>query len=116
MEVEDHQLDYYDFEGVIGGGYGTGVVMVWDLGTYENLDEERSMAQTLAAGHAKVWLAGTKLTGGWTLQRTHRGAKPQWLMIKRRDAGADARRNPQSTQPDSALTGRSLEQIAAESG
>ncbi|HET9102660.1 MAG TPA: hypothetical protein VFN55_04850 [Solirubrobacteraceae bacterium] len=63
-----------------------------------------------------MWLAGTKLTGGWTLQRTHGAEKPQWLMIKRRDAGADARRRPQSTQPESALTGRSMEQIATEEG
>jgi DNA ligase D-like protein (predicted 3'-phosphoesterase) len=115
VEVEDHPLDYIDFEGVIGAGnYGRGAVIVWDAGTFRNLDTERSMAETLEAGHAKVWLEGVKLRGGWTLQRTHRGAKPQWLLIKRRDDGADARRNPQSTQPASVKTGRTIEQVAEE--
>jgi DNA ligase D-like protein (predicted 3'-phosphoesterase) len=111
VQVEDHQLDYYDFEGVIGEGYGQGTVLVWDKGAYRNLDEDRSMAEALEAGHVKVWLEGEKLTGGWTLQRTRDGSKPQWLMIKRRDEGADARRDPESTQPDSVTTGRSLQQI-----
>jgi DNA ligase D-like protein (predicted 3'-phosphoesterase) len=112
VEVEDHPLDYGDFEGVIGAGYGSGAVIVWDAGTYRNLDEERSMAEALEAGHAKVWLEGEKLRGGWTLQRTHAGAKPQWLLIKRRDEGADARRNPQSTQPRSVKSGRTVEEVA----
>jgi DNA ligase D-like protein (predicted 3'-phosphoesterase) len=114
VEVEDHPLEYADFEGVIGEGYGSGAVLVWDAGSYRNLDEERSMADALDAGHAKFWLEGEKLAGGWTLQRTHAGAKPQWLLIKRRDEGADARRNPQSTQPESVRTGRTIEQVADE--
>jgi DNA ligase D-like protein (predicted 3'-phosphoesterase) len=112
VQVEDHQLDYHDFEGVIGEGYGQGTVLVWDAGTYRNLDADRSMTAALHGGHVKVWLDGEKLTGGWTLQRTRGGSKPQWLMIKRRDAGADARRNPQSTQPESVKTGRTIEQVA----
>jgi DNA ligase D-like protein (predicted 3'-phosphoesterase) len=117
VEVEDHALAYGDFEGVIGeSAYGAGAVIVWDAGTYRNLDEERSMAGALAAGHAKVWLEGEKLRGGWTLQRTHAGAKPQWLLIKRRDEGADARRNPQSTQPESVRSGRTIEEVAAAEG
>jgi DNA ligase D-like protein (predicted 3'-phosphoesterase) len=112
LQVEDHQLDYHDFEGVIGEGYGQGTVLVWDAGTYRNLDEDRSMAEALTAGHVKVWLEGEKLTGGWTLQRTRGGPKPQWLMIKRRDEGADARRNPEGAQPQSVKTGRTLEQVA----
>jgi DNA ligase D-like protein (predicted 3'-phosphoesterase) len=116
VEVEDHPLDYADFEGVIGkGNYGAGSVIVWDRGTYRNLDEERSVAEAIDAGHVKVWLEGEKLKGGWTLQRTRGGAKPQWLMIKRRDQGADARRNPESTEPRSVLTGRTVEQVAEES-
>jgi DNA ligase D-like protein (predicted 3'-phosphoesterase) len=116
VEVEDHPLEYADFEGVIGEGYGSGAVIVWDAGSYRNLDEERSMADALDAGHAKFWLEGEKLTGGWTLQRTHAGAKPQWLLIKRRDEGADARRNPQSTQPESVKTGRTIEEVARGEG
>ena len=114
VEVEDHPLEYADFEGVIGEGYGSGAVIVWDAGTYRNLDEERSMAEALDAGHAKVWLEGEKLEGGWTLQRTGGGRKPQWLLIKRRDEGADARRNPESTQPESVKSGRTIEQVASE--
>jgi len=116
VEVEDHPLDYADFEGVIGEGYGSGAVIVWDAGTYRNLDEDRSMAEALEAGHARVWLEGSKLRGGWSLVRTGRGAKPQWLLIKRRDEGADARRRPQSTQPESVKTGRTIEQVAEERG
>ena len=113
VEVEDHPLDYADFEGVIGEGiYGAGAVIVWDAGTYRNLDEERSMAEALESGHAKVWLEGEKLRGGWTLQRTRAGSKPQWLLIKRRDEGADARRNPESSQPKSVKSGRTVEQVA----
>jgi len=117
VQVEDHDLDYADFEGRIGEGYGSGAVIVWDAGTYRNLDEERSIAEALDAGHAKFWLEGEKLEGGWTLQRTSAGKKPQWLLIKRRDEGADARRNPQSTQPESVRTGRTIDEVArADSG
>ena len=112
VEVEDHPLEYADFEGVIGAGYGSGAVIVWDAGTYRNLDEDNTMAEALDAGHAQIWLEGEKLRGGWSLIRTNAGKKPQWLLIKRRDEGADARRNPQSTQPESVKTGRTVEQVA----
>jgi DNA ligase D-like protein (predicted 3'-phosphoesterase) len=116
VEVEDHSLEYGDFEGVIGRrSYGAGAVIVWDAGTYRNLDEEHSMAEGLEAGHAKFWLEGQKLQGGWTLQRTGDGEKPQWLLIKRRDEGADARRDPARTQPESVKSGRTIEQVADES-
>ncbi len=114
VQVEDHSLDYFDFEGVLGEGYGAGAVIVWDLGSYRNLDQERSMAQAIEDGHVKIWLQGEKLQGGWTLQRTHGGRKPRWLMIKRRDEKADARRNPESTQPESVKSGQTIEQIARE--
>jgi DNA ligase D-like protein (predicted 3'-phosphoesterase) len=113
VEVEDQSLEYADFEGVIGeGSYGAGAVIVWDAGTYRNLDETQSMAEAIAAGHVKIWLEGEKLRGGWTLQRTRQGAKPQWLLIKRRDEVADARRRPESTQPKSVKSGRTVEQVA----
>jgi DNA ligase D-like protein (predicted 3'-phosphoesterase) len=116
VQVEDHRLDYGDFEGVLGEGYGAGTVIVWDRGAYRNLDPDRSMAEAIEAGHVKVWLEGEKLQGGWTLQRTGAGEKPQWLMIKRRDERADARRNPQSRQPESVRSGRTIEQVRAEEG
>ena len=116
VQVEDHDLDYFAFEGVVGEGDGAGAVIVWDIGTYRNLDGERSLADAIAGGHVKVWLQGTKLVGGWTLQRTRDGDKPQWLIIKRRDQMADARRNPQRTQPRSAKSGRTIEQVAEQDG
>ncbi len=112
VEVEDHALAHFDFEGVIGGGRGSGAVIVWDTGTYRNLDDTRSIAEAIEEGHVKIWLDGVKLTGGWTLQRTDAAAKPQWLMIKRRDERADARRNPERTQPESVKSGRTIEEVA----
>jgi DNA ligase D-like protein (predicted 3'-phosphoesterase) len=115
VEVEDHPLGYGDFEGAIGkGSYGAGAVIVWDTGTYENLAEGQSMAEAIRRGHVSVRLHGQKLRGGYTLQRTGRSGKPQWLLIKRRDEGADARRNPVSTEPRSVLSGRTVEEVAAE--
>jgi DNA ligase D-like protein (predicted 3'-phosphoesterase) len=115
VEVEDHPLEYASFEGRIAeGNYGAGAVIVWDTGTYRNLDKARSMAEAIEAGHVKIWLEGEKLHGGWTLQRTRTGSKPQWLLMKRRDEAADARRNPESSQPESVKTGRTVEQVANE--
>ena len=114
VEVEDHSLEYANFEGVIGrGSYGAGAVIVWDAGTYRSLNEGVSMAEALDRGHASFWLDGRKLRGGWTLRRTREGPKPQWLLIKRRDEEADARRRPTSTQPESVLSGRTVEEVAA---
>jgi DNA ligase D-like protein (predicted 3'-phosphoesterase) len=110
MEVEDHSLDYADFEGVIDEGYGAGRVIVWDAGTYRALTDGPA-GDALENGHLSFWLEGEKLRGGWTLQRTHAGDKPQWLLIKRRDEAADARRKPVSTQPESVLSGRTIEDL-----
>jgi DNA ligase D-like protein (predicted 3'-phosphoesterase) len=93
------------------GSYGAGQVIVWDQGTYRSLTEGPIEA-ALERGHLSVWLEGVKLRGGWTLQRTRGGAKPQWLAIKRRDEWADARRNPVSTQPESVISGRAIEDLA----
>jgi hypothetical protein len=71
--------------------------------------------QALADGHASVWLEGHKLRGGYALTRTRAGSKPQWLLVKRRDQESDARRNPVSSQPESVLSGRTVEQVAAQS-
>lgn len=113
MEVEDHPLSWNGFEGVIGSGYGAGTVIVWDRGTYRNLNDV-PMREALDRGHASFWLEGEKLRGGWTLRRTHGGAKPKWLLIKRRDDEADARRRPTSTQPESVVSGRTIEEVAEE--
>jgi DNA ligase D-like protein (predicted 3'-phosphoesterase) len=109
MQVEDHALDYGDFEGRIPeGSYGAGAVIVWDTGSWRPLTEDVDVEQALADGHLGFWLEGKKLRGGWTLQ--HVGGR-RWLLIKRRDEEADARRNPVSTQPESVLSGRKIEDL-----
>ena len=109
MQVEDHALDYGDFEGRIPeGSYGAGAVIVWDTGTYRALSEDVPVEEALADGHLAFWLEGEKLRGGWTLQHTD---GRRWLLIKRRDEEADARRNPVSTQPASVLSGRTIEEL-----
>jgi DNA ligase D-like protein (predicted 3'-phosphoesterase) len=119
MAVEDHPLDYGDFEGLIPKGeYGAGPVIVWDTGTYRNLTErdgeEVPVEQAVEDGHVSVWLEGKKLQGGYSLRRM--GDDRRWLLVKKRDEYADARRNPVSSQPESVKTGRTVEEIAAEGG
>ncbi len=114
VEVEDHPLDYGGFEGVIGKGlYGAGAVIVWDTGSYRMVHEDETASEGRERGQLSVWLEGEKLRGGYTLRRTRGGDKPQWLLVKRRDETADARRNPVSTQPESVLSGRTVEDVAA---
>ena len=110
VEVDDHALEWGEFEGVIGKGYGAGRVIVWDRGTYRPLTEG-DFGAALDAGHASFWLEGEKLRGGWTLQRTSAGKKPQWLLVKRRDDEADARRRPTSTQAESVKSGRRIDEL-----
>jgi len=110
MQVEDHPLDYGDFEGVIGPGYGAGAVIVWDTGEYDNLRDE-PMTEGIENGHVSFALKGHKLQGDWSLRRIRGGEKPQWLRVKRRDDHADARRNPVSTQPESVLSGKTIEEL-----
>jgi DNA ligase D-like protein (predicted 3'-phosphoesterase) len=119
VPTEDHPLEYADFEGAIPEGeYGAGTVLVWDLGTYQNLKEKNgspvSMAEALQNGHLTVWLEGKKLSGGYALTRFKEGKDESWLLVKMDDDQADARRNPVSTQPESVLSGRTLEEIQKE--
>jgi DNA ligase D-like protein (predicted 3'-phosphoesterase) len=121
MPTEDHPLDYADFEGVIPEGhYGAGPVIVWDRGSYRNLTErdgeEVPIEEALNGGHAVVWLEGEKLRGGYALTRTGKGERERWLLVKRRDEEADARRNPVSTQAESVLSGKTIEEIREEGG
>ena len=107
VEVEDHPVSYIDFEGMIGAGYGAGAVIVWDAGTWRPLTEE-DPAKATARGHLSFWLDGKKLRGGFTLQRTRGGAKPQWLLIKRRDEEARPGSDVVAERPESVVTGRPL--------
>lgn len=114
-------MDYIDFEGVIPKGqYGGGPVIVWDSGTFHNTTARKGvaidLAQALDAGHATVWLEGRKLTGGYAITRVATGKDERWLVVKMKDEAADARRNPVSTQPESVLSGRTVEDLAEEPG
>jgi DNA ligase D-like protein (predicted 3'-phosphoesterase) len=80
IEVEDHSIAYNDFEGEIDGGR----VAIWDRGTYGQ-GGRVPWPEALERGHAVFVLHGEKLEGGFALQRTRGGAKPQWLLIKRKD-------------------------------
>lgn len=115
--VNDHAMDYAKFEGVIPEGYGAGTVMVWDIGTYKNIKESNgeslSMKECLKKGQIEIFLEGEKLHGGYALIRMQ---DKNWLLIKMKDEHADARRNPVSSQPNSALTGRSLKEIENDEG
>jgi DNA ligase D-like protein (predicted 3'-phosphoesterase) len=111
MEVDDHPISWNDFEGRIpDGNYGAGAVIIWDRGTYRPLSDG-DFGEALDNGHWSFWLEGEKLRGGWTLRRIRGGKKPQWLLIKRRDDEADARRRPTSTQPESVVSGRKIDEL-----
>lgn len=98
MQVEDHPLEYGDFEGVIPDGYGAGVVMLWDRGTWE--PEVEDVGAALERGDLKFRLDGFKLKGSWALVRTrgYGAGRPgatgdtrrSWLLIKHRDEWAGA--------------------------
>lgn len=121
VHVEDHPLEYADFEGVIPEGqYGAGAVMVWDTGTWR---PEGDPAEAIRRGKLTFSLRGQKLQGRWTLTRLRAGTSrdasgDNWLLIKRGDDGAppgDADTILES-RPESVKTGRSLEEIAGEEG
>ncbi|HEX8524261.1 MAG TPA: DNA polymerase ligase N-terminal domain-containing protein [Tepidisphaeraceae bacterium] len=99
MRVEDHPLDYGEFEGVIPEGYGAGVVMLWDQGTWQ--PESDDVEKALEKGDLKFTLDGVKLKGSWVLVRTGGGRfgrrtsddpgggeSRSWLLIKHRDEWA----------------------------
>ena len=111
VQVEDHPIEYADFEGVIPEGeYGGGTVMVWDLGTYDLLGAKAE--KELASGKLRFVLHGQKLAGEWALVRMHGGEDDQWLLIK---SGEDGRPVSKKMDNASALSGRTMRQIAADS-
>ena len=124
MPTEDHPLEYEEFEGVIPKGeYGGGTVIVWDHGTYEPLSHDRKgrpmdFDESIERGHATFRLRGSKLHGEYALTRFRGGQdgdREAWLLVK---AGKGSRARGHGT-PDpyrarSALTGRTLAQVAAE--
>ncbi|MGB3865330.1 MAG: DNA ligase D [Xanthobacteraceae bacterium] len=118
VEVEDHPLDYGDFEGTIPKGqYGGGTVMVWDRGYWASDDPEGGLKK----GDLKFTLDGEKLHGEWVLVRMRRdrtgGKRTNWLLIKHRDAAArEGKANDILEHDRSVASGRDMAAIAAGQG
>lgn len=114
VHVEDHPLDYSDFEGVIPkGSYGAGEVMVWDRGTYQ-VEGKTGASKQLERGEIKFSLNGEKLRGSFVLVRLKNSQSGnEWLMIKHKDAAVDPSWNIDD-HDGSVLTGRVLEEIERE--
>src|SRR5205809_7652706 len=112
VEVEDHPMEYEDFEGVIPEGqYGGGTVMVWDRGTYYVYGEQP--LKSLLEGKLHLVLDGQKAKGEWTLVsiRGRDNEKNQWLILK---TGADAKPISKKLEDQSVKTQRTMKQIAEE--
>jgi bifunctional non-homologous end joining protein LigD len=118
VEVEDHPLDYGDFEGTIPEGqYGGGTVQLWDRGYWESDDPERGFKK----GDLKFTLEGEKLHGSWVLVRMRHdrngGKRTNWLLIKHRDEFArEGKANNVLDADRSVASGRSMDQIAKGNG
>ncbi len=128
VQVEDHPIEYGGFEGIIPQGqYGGGTVMVWDQGTWWPQLGHEDVDAGLRTGSLKFEMHGTKMRGKWTLVRMNEHAggdkgkgrwsksdKPNWLLIKEHDEFEQPQTAPPVTEqePRSALTGRTLEEIA----
>ncbi len=111
--VEDHPLDYGDFEGVIPpGNYGAGTVMIWDRGTYEaaNRDEDLHtlVERGIEKGHFSVFLHGRKIQGGFTLFHPSSIGEKNWLIVKRDDKFSHSE---VGNDDRSAVTGRTFAEI-----
>lgn len=117
VEVEDHPLDYGDFEGTIPKGeYGGGTVMLWDRGFWIP-EGVKSTQDALQAGDLKFTLEGNKLKGSWVLVRMRGdkfgGKRTNWLLIKHRDADStDASGEAVLSEDRSVASGRTMQQIA----
>ena len=120
MMVDDHPLDYRNFEGVLLEGYGAGAVMIWDEGVFVALNQtdregsERAFRAGLERGQFTFIVAGTKLKGEFALIRFARAGEKTWLLVKKRDSFAST--DDVTEQDLSARSGRSMEEIQADSG
>ena len=98
IQVDDHEIEHNDFEGELGEGS----VIVWDRGGYEQ-GGRVPWPEALERGHAVFVLHGEKLKGGYALQRTRGGDKPQWLLIKRKDDDARPGSDVLAEEPGSVI-------------
>jgi bifunctional non-homologous end joining protein LigD len=119
MQVEDHPIEYNQFEGTIPKGeYGGGTVMLWDRGTYSyggtDPDPEEGLRRGYQKGDFKFVLNGKRLKGSWALvrMRSDRPGKPQWLLIKHKDEYAEPGSDVAAEHQTSVATGRTMEEIA----
>ncbi len=122
MEVEDHPLDYGDFEGTIPKGqYGGGTVMLWDRGYWAPEEGFENIGQALAKGELKFVMEGERMHGSWVIVRlkgdTPGKPKNAWLLIKHRDEGAVDGNTTGPTDDDrSVASKRTMAEIAAGKG
>jgi bifunctional non-homologous end joining protein LigD len=131
MQVEDHPVSYFDFEGIIpAGNYGAGTVLVWDVGTWEPLSPvpvkgtfvpgtDAEASAMLKDGDLKIRLHGKKLKGDFALVRM-RSRRPgskgtEWLLIKKKDEGVVPGYDIDQYD-ESVVTGRSMREIAGDEG
>ena len=112
MAVDDHPMSWNEFEGVIGPGYGAGTVIIWDRGSYRYTGDAAGMAEALDAGYARFELEGVKLRGEWSLRRMSGQKKESWLLSKRRDSHADPDRDVVRDEPESVVSGLTIEEVA----
>ena len=108
VQVEDHSLEHGDFEGPTDHG----AVSIWDRGKYEQ-GGRVAWPEALDRGHAVFVLHGEKLSGGFALQRTREGPKPQWLLVKRADGAARPGSDVVSELPTSVVSGLTLDRITS---
>ncbi len=106
VQVADHEIEHNAFEGPTDRG----AVVVWDRGQYEH-GGRVAWPDALDRGHGVFVLHGEKLHGGFALQRTRPGAKPQWLLVKRRDVEARPGSDIVAEQPASVLSARTLDEV-----
>ena len=120
VQVEDHPLDYGDFEGTIPKGqYGGGTVMIWDRGYWAPEKGFESIGRALAKGELKFVMEGERMHGSWVIVRTRKDerGKAAWLLIKHRDAGALEGGGAGPSDADrSVASGRTMAQIASGKG
>src|SRR5262245_62011079 len=121
MHVEDHPVEYGEFEGVIPEGYGAGIVMLWDRGTWT--PESDDIDRSLSKGDLKFTLDGYKLKGSWVLVRTRgyaskygdsTGSGRSWLLIKHRDEWSSGELDIAEFAPRSVKSDRDFAEILAD--
>lgn len=119
MPTEDHPMDYAYFEGIIPEGhYGAGKVIVWDLGTFENVSLKNGkiipIQEALKKGHVTVWPHGEKLKEPYQLVRMHTSGEPErtpWLLMKVPNGKKVPKQQLVLSKPKSVLSGKIIDEI-----